>query len=82
MSIDADGVISGSDDDGCVYNGTVTTSKIGNIYPLAIEVSNCSFADGSYEGLGTLLTNGEEGLSEEPVFLFGMHSPKIAVSRL
>lgn len=81
LSFDADGIISGSDSDGCVYNGeTMVLDTSVNIYTLSIEVSNCDVANGTYTGLGALYQQGLEGISEDPVFIFGISSNLAAIS--
>ncbi|MEJ2142937.1 MAG: hypothetical protein P8Y24_11385, partial [Gammaproteobacteria bacterium] len=53
LSIDATGVINGSDTDGCVYNGAIQIpdEKI-NIYKIELNLSICGELDGNYSGLG------------------------------
>lgn len=54
IAIDVDGLISGSDDDGCVYGGSlaVLDSDI-NVYDIVLEVSNCGQFNDTYDGLAT-----------------------------
>jgi hypothetical protein len=54
IAIDVDGVLSGSDNDGCVYNGAVTVPDGAiNLYKLEMDVSSCSIYSGAYTGLAT-----------------------------
>jgi hypothetical protein len=53
LSIDANGIITGSDTNGCIYNGTIEipdTNK--NIYKIVVNLANCGELNGSYSGLG------------------------------
>jgi len=53
LSIDANGVINGSDTNGCVYNGTIQIpDERMNIYKIEINMSLCGDLDGNYSGLG------------------------------
>ncbi|MFT7007939.1 MAG: hypothetical protein ACJAXJ_002478 [Colwellia sp.] len=54
IAIDADGVVSGSDTDGCQYSGRLTTpdSSI-NVYDMMLTVSSCGEFNGKYNGLAT-----------------------------
>lgn len=54
MAIDADGLLSGSDTDGCQYSGNVTVPDSSvNIYKLVLEVSSCGAFNSTYSGLAT-----------------------------
>lgn len=54
IAIDSAGVLSGSDDNGCIYNGNVTVPESSvNVYSLSIDVSSCAEFSGSYTGLAT-----------------------------
>lgn len=57
LSIDANGLLTGSDTDGCVFNGTVAVlDPAVNIYGIAVDVSLCADAafNGSYDGYGVV----------------------------
>lgn len=55
LSINASGIISGSDTGGCVYNGQATIPNSSyNTYRINIDVSSCGDVNGSYGGLGFL----------------------------
>lgn len=54
IAIDADGVLSGSDIEGCIYTGAVKVPESSvNVYSLAMDISSCAEFDGSYTGLAT-----------------------------
>jgi len=54
MAIDVDGLVTGSDTDGCQYSGvlTIPDSSV-NIYDMALTVSSCGQFNGKYNGLAT-----------------------------
>ncbi|MFP5506604.1 MAG: hypothetical protein ACLGH6_10425 [Gammaproteobacteria bacterium] len=57
LSIDANGLLTGTDTDGCVFNGTVAVlDPAVNIYGIAVDVSLCTDAafNGSYDGYGVV----------------------------
>lgn len=55
IAIDSDGMISGSNAAGCVYNGKVSIiDSFYNIYRLTLDASLCGELDGTYAGLATL----------------------------
>jgi len=57
IAIDVDGLISGSDDDGCVYGGSLTVpDSTVNVYDISLEVSNCGQFNDTYNGLATYAT--------------------------
>ncbi len=52
IAIDVDGILSGSDTDGCQYSGNVTVPDSSvNVYKLVLEVSSCGIFDSTYTGL-------------------------------
>lgn len=54
VAIDTDGVITGSDVDGCIYEGQVTIPNTDiNVYELSLTISTCGEYDGDYSGLAT-----------------------------
>lgn len=54
VAIDVDGLLSGSDTDGCQYSGklTIPDSSV-NVYDMALTVSSCGQFNGEYNGLAT-----------------------------
>lgn len=55
-TVDTDGVITGSDTDGCVFNGQVSLPNTDyNIYGVSVTASNCGDANGTYTGLAALV---------------------------
>lgn len=54
IAVDADGLITGSDTDGCQYSGalTVPDSSV-NVYDMVLRVSSCGQFEGEYNGLAT-----------------------------
>lgn len=55
LSIDATGLLTGADTDGCVYNGTVTVlDPAVNIYGLDVTASTCGPFTGVYDGYGVV----------------------------
>ena len=54
VAIDADGIISGSNTDGCQYNGQISIpDSTVNIYKVAFTASSCGSYNGEYSGLAT-----------------------------
>lgn len=79
ISIDADGVVSGSDDDGCVYSGQVSTYEQAiNIYKLALIVENCGIENNEFSGLATYF----EAISSDNFdsFLFQADNGSLAIT--
>lgn len=59
ISFSTDGAIDGLDDDGCVYGGQVSVPDSNtNVYSMSITVDNCGIANGTFEGLATVLPDG------------------------
>ena len=55
LSVNSDGIVSGSDTNGCVLNGTFAVARSDRSYYLAsVDVDNCAAA-GRYEGVAFLL---------------------------
>lgn len=55
LSIGADGVITGSDTDGCNYAGNLSLADPGkNLYSTQLSVTNCGAENGTYTGFGVL----------------------------
>ena len=55
FSIISTGDLTGSDTDGCIYNGTVNIIDASvNIYRLTIAVSSCGIFNGAYTGYGVV----------------------------
>ena len=49
MAFDVDGRITGSDDNGCVYSGSVAIGSAAiNIYQISLIVESCSIVDATY----------------------------------
>ncbi|MGB5259922.1 MAG: hypothetical protein WBO34_05295 [Gammaproteobacteria bacterium] len=58
LAIDINGMITGSDTDGCVYNGAGSIIDAGkNIYRVNITVTSCGVLNGTYDGYGSVLDN-------------------------
>jgi hypothetical protein len=58
-TIDSAGTITGSDTDGCIFNGSVSILNSNyNMYRINLSVDNCGNLNGAYIGLGAL---GDEG---------------------
>lgn len=56
MTIGANGVLTGSDSKGCVFNGTLSVpDPTHNLYAIEATVSSCGSLDGNYRGMGTLV---------------------------
>jgi hypothetical protein len=54
MAIDVDGLLSGSDTNGCQYSGNITIPDSSvNVYKLALTVSSCGDLNSTYTGLAT-----------------------------
>jgi len=69
IAIDADGVLSGSDDEGCVYTGSVSVPESSvNVYSLSMDVSSCAQFSGSYTGLATYTQLFDEPIQKGFVF--------------
>lgn len=55
LSIDANGLLTGSDTDGCAFLGTVSVMDPAvNIYGIALDASSCGVFDGAYDGYGVV----------------------------
>lgn len=55
ISIDSNGVLTGSDTDGCVYTGGVTIQSASiNIYSISLAATSCGVFNGSYSGYGVV----------------------------
>ena len=55
LAIDSTGAVAGSDTDGCVFNGAVAVQDPAvNIYAIALTVTSCGVADGTYAGYGVV----------------------------
>ena len=58
LSVNLDGTVSGSDTNGCVYNGMIEVPDRNiNIYKLNVDLSICGDVDGLYSGLGYTSTD-------------------------
>jgi hypothetical protein len=63
VSISTSGVITGTDTDGCDYQGNISTPDIDfNLYEINLDVSSCGSADGSYSRYAALYD--EAGLND------------------
>lgn len=79
IAIDADGVLSGSDTDGCVYTGNVTVPEASvNVYSLSINVSSCGEFGGDYTGLATYTQIFDD--SNEKGFIFQVDNDNYLVT--
>lgn len=55
VAIDANGLLTGSDTDGCVFNGAVAVlDPAVNIYGISLTASFCGPFDGAYDGYGVV----------------------------
>ena len=58
ITIDGNGLISGSDTDGCLYDGQATIPDAAfNTYSLSFDIANCGIFNGLYNGLAVLDDN-------------------------
>ena len=56
MTVDSNGQMTGSDTQGCVFNGTVSVPfPAHNFYGMNMTVTSCGALNGSYNGMGTLV---------------------------
>jgi len=77
-TIDSDGIITGSDTDGCVFGGAVSILNSNyNMYRVELSVSNCADLDGLYKGLGALSdTHG----SQNDTFIISLTGPAYVIT--
>lgn len=70
LAIDANGLITGSDTNGCVYNGIIKVPDESiNIYEVEVDLAMCGDRDGNYSGLGFF------SLENRNVFRFSVSNP-------
>lgn len=54
MTVSSDGTVTGSNDSGCIFNGTITTPDTSHALYLAdIDISNCGADSGNLNGFAT-----------------------------
>lgn len=81
LSIDAEGALTGSHSNGCVYSGNASVPEGRNLVRLSMTLSNCSGPDrrlnGEYRGFGVLLENATapDGVTREDTFYFSLVGP-------
>ena len=70
IAIDIDGLISGSDINGCQYAGNISVPEPAvNIYELTFDVSSCDIFNGTYMGLATNVTFFDDSTQKTLIFL-------------
>ena len=84
LTIAADGTITGSHSNGCIFNGTASVTNERNLASLDVTLSGCGGRDssrrwnGSYRGFGVLLENATspiDGVTQEDTFFFSLVGP-------
>jgi hypothetical protein len=63
FGIDVDGILAGSDDDGCQYFGNVTIQDADiNVYSVDLTVDNCGISNNEFTGLASFIpaNNGDD----------------------
>lgn len=81
ISFDVDGMISGLDDEGCLYNGQLSIPATNiNVYEVSLVVENCGEANDTYAGLGTLAPSGYIENVDSDVFIFQADNSQIAIT--
>ena len=65
LDIDANGLVFGSDSDGCIFSGSVSIiDDRYNVYSASIRIDNCGDFDGGYNGLAFLADAGGGRLNQ------------------
>lgn len=85
VNVDSDGLISGSDTNGCMYNGNANILMPSfNIYQLDIAVASCVERDGSYAGLATAVNSDDvpqiRCLACDGLLIFGVSNAGFSVT--
>lgn len=85
LTIDANGALTGSHSNGCVFNGTVGIPEGRNLVRMDIALSSCGEGgdssrrwNGTYSGFGVLLENSTsptDGATREDTFYFSLVGP-------
>lgn len=85
IAITADGTVTGSHVNGCIYNGSVSiTNTARNMFQLRMQLSNCTIAgiygprNGEYTGLGVLLRDvavWNDPTARKQVFYYSLIGP-------
>lgn len=82
LTIAADGTITGSHSNGCIFNGTASVADNRNLARLDVTLSDCRGGsrrwNGSYRGFGVLLENATspiDGVTHEDTFFFSLVGP-------
>lgn len=79
IAIDANGVVTGSDSYGCVYNGTVTVpNSAANYYDVSITATTCGPNDGTLTGLATL--GDVSATSQNNVLIFQVNNGNVVIT--
>lgn len=60
ITLDAQGQITGSDTNGCVYLGSITNNDADTVFPFNITLSSCDPFNGSYSGLMAIISIGSD----------------------
>lgn len=77
LSVDSDGLLTGSNILGCVYNGSVKLIDVKyNVYEIVIDVSSCDALIGNYAGLAFLA----DATVENDTLVIGLASDKYSWS--
>jgi hypothetical protein len=80
IAIDEDGVISGSDVIGCVYNGNVTAPNSNiNVYELTVSIDNCNIPNNTFSGLGAYFPATSDTVD---YFIFQADNGSVAITTL
>jgi len=67
ISVDSQGLITGSDTTGCTYFGSVVDlNKMGRVIPFNLNLTTCGVKDGDYDGLMAVIS---VGMSDKLVML-------------
>lgn len=77
FTVNDNGTFTGSDSDGCVYNGTVSIINADyNAYRMNLVVSSCGIFNGSYSGLATV----SDYASPSDTLIFGVSNQNLSVT--
>lgn len=83
LTIAADGAITGSHSNGCVFNGAANVPNDRNLVRLNMTLTDCGGGrarrwNGTYRGFGVLLQNSAsptDGITREDTFFFSLVGP-------
>lgn len=79
VAIDANGVVTGSDSYGCVYNGSVTVpNSAANYYDVSVTATTCGPNDGTFTGLATL--GDASATSQNNVLIFQINNGNVVIT--